>query len=96
MTNTKKTDRKNKTKMTVNLPPKSECFTIEQLYKKYNPDFVPITLRTRVTKMVESKQIVQIGETAGSAGRPSKVFAVGPDVSDDAIKSATDLNYRMI
>jgi hypothetical protein len=49
-------------------------FTIEDVQTKY-PDSVNITLRFRVNKALENKEIVLIGKIKPSIGRPKKVFA---------------------
>jgi hypothetical protein len=68
MANTKK-------KNTVNIEwPSNSHFTIEDIQTKY-PDVVNITLRFRVKKAVENKEIVQIGKIKPAIGRPRIVFA---------------------
>lgn len=49
-------------------------FTIEDIQNKY-PDVVNITLRFRVKKAVESKEIVNIGKVKPAIGRPKIVYA---------------------
>ena len=70
----KKTDRKNKTNLTVTWP--SNIFTIKELNAK-NPDFVEITLRVRMKKAIESGEINEIGVLHNGKGRPTLVFVYG-------------------
>ena len=53
----KKTDRKNKTNLTVTWP--SNVFTIKELNAQ-NTDFVEITLRVRMKKAIDSGEITDI------------------------------------
>ena len=64
---------KNK-KSTVTIEWPTSHFTIEDVQTKY-PDSVNITLRFRVNKALENKEIVLIGKIKPSIGRPKKVFA---------------------
>ena len=70
----KKTDRKNKTNLTVTWP--SNVFTIKELNAQ-NPDFVEITLRVRMKKAIESGEINEIGVLHNGKGRPTLVFVYG-------------------
>jgi|NOAtaT_7_FD_contig_21_1942786_length_458_multi_10_in_0_out_0_1 hypothetical protein len=70
----KKTDRKNKTNLTVTWP--SNIFTIKEL-NVLNPDFVEITLRVRIKKAIESSEITDIGVLHNGKGRPTLVFVHG-------------------
>ena len=70
----KKTDRKNKTNLTVTWP--SNIFTIKELNAK-NPEFVEITLRVRMKKAIESGEITDIGVLHNGKGRPTLVFVHG-------------------
>ena len=70
----KKTDRKNKTNQTVNWP--SNIFTIKELNAQ-NPEFVEITLRTRMKKSMDSGEITDIGVLHNGKGRPTLVFVYG-------------------
>lgn len=54
--------------------PSNTHFTISDLFKKY-PDFVEITLRFRVKRGLENKDIVTIGKVKPAIGRPQLVFA---------------------
>lgn len=49
-------------------------FTIEDIQNKY-PDVVNITLRFRVKKAVEGKEIVNIGKVKPAIGRPKIVYS---------------------
>ncbi len=70
----KKTDRKNKTNLTVTWP--SNVFTIKELNAS-NPEFVEITLRVRMKKAIESGEITEIGVLHNGKGRPTLVFVYG-------------------
>ena len=70
----KKTDRKNKTNLTVTWP--SNIFTIKELNVN-NPEFVEITLRVRMKKAMESGEITEIGVLHNGKGRPTLVFVYG-------------------
>ena len=70
----KKTDRKNKTNQTVNWP--SNIFTIKELNAQ-NPEFVEITLRTRMKKSRDSGENTDIGVLHNGKGRPTLVFVYG-------------------
>lgn len=70
----KKTDRKNKTNLTVTWP--SNVFTIKELNVN-NPEFVEITLRVRMKKAMESGEITEIGVLHNGKGRPTLVFVYG-------------------
>lgn len=65
-----KTNKKNA--LTIDWP--TSHFTIDDVQGKY-PDVVNITLRFRVKKAVESKEIVPIGKIKPAIGRPKLVFA---------------------
>ena len=71
----KKTDRKNKTNLTVNWP--SNIFTIEELNQK-NPDFVNITLRVRIKNAITDNMVSEIGYLHNGKGRPRVVLACNP------------------
>ena len=70
----KKTDRKNKTNLTVTWP--SNVFTIKELNAQ-NTDFVEITLRVRMKKAIDSGEITDIGVLHNGKGRPTLVFVYG-------------------
>ena len=84
--NKTKTNRKNKTGLTINWP-KDTYFTIKYDLLPLNPEFVPITLRVRVKKALTDNVIVKIGEKMGGKGRPSLIFATTP-VSHDVYEKA--------
>lgn len=66
-----KTNKKNTTNIEW---PVDSHFTIDDVQNKY-PDVVNITLRFRVKKAIESKEIVVIGKIKPAIGRPKIVFA---------------------
>ena len=70
MSNTNKTSKKNA--LTIEWP--TSHFTIDDVQGKY-PDVVNITLRFRVKKAMENKEIVTIGKIKPAIGRPKLVFA---------------------
>lgn len=82
MANTKK-------KNATNIEWPTSHFTIDDVQNKY-PDVVNITLRFRVKKAVESKEIVTIGKIKPAIGRPKIVFAPANPTQDilDAAKAA--------
>jgi hypothetical protein len=66
---------KNNKKNTTNIEwPSDSHFTIDDVQTKY-PDVVNITLRFRVKKAIESKEIIVIGKIKPAIGRPKIVFA---------------------
>lgn len=70
----KKTDRKNKTNLTVTWP--TNVFTIKEL-NAANPEFVEITLRVRLKKAIESGEVNEMGVLHNGKGRPTIVFVHG-------------------
>lgn len=70
----KKTDRKNKTNLTVTWP--TNIFTIKELNAS-NPEFVEITLRVRLKKAIESGEVSEMGVLHNGKGRPTIVFVHG-------------------
>jgi hypothetical protein len=80
----KKTNRKNKTNLTINWV--NSFFTIEDLHAA-NPNFVEITLRSRLNSAKKENQISEIGTLHNGKGRPKLVFATTP-VSKEVLKSA--------
>lgn len=82
MANTKK-------KNTANIEWPTSHFTIDDIQSKY-PDVVNITLRFRVKKAVEKKEIVTIGKIKPAIGRPKIVFAAANPSKEllDAAKAA--------
>ena len=75
----KKTDRKNKTNLTVTWP--SNVFTIKELNAQ-NTDFVEITLRVRMKKAIDSGEITDIGVLHNGKGRPTLVFVYGTPTNE--------------
>lgn len=67
---TTKTSKKNTT--VIDWP--SSHFTIDDVQSRY-PNIVNITLRFRVKKAIENKEIVTIGKIKPAIGRPKLVFA---------------------
>ena len=61
-------------------------FTIDQVQSAY-PDMVNITLRFRVKKATENKEIAVIGRLKPAIGRPKLVFAKSP-VTEAVVKAA--------
>lgn len=83
MANTKK-------KNTTNIEwPANSHFTIDDIQSKY-PDVVNITLRFRVKKAMEKREIVTIGKIKPAIGRPKIVFAAANPSKEviDAAKAA--------
>lgn len=70
MSKTNKTTKK--TGVVIEWP--TSHFTIDDVQKKY-PNIVNITLRFRVKKALEAKDIVTIGKIKPAIGRPKLVFA---------------------
>ena len=54
--------------------PSASHFTIEELSKKY-PSVINITLRFRIKRALENKEIVVNGKVKPAIGRPRLVFA---------------------
>lgn len=77
MSNNNKTSKK--TARTIEWP--TSHFTIDDIQSKY-PDVVNITLRFRVKKAMENKEIVTIGKIKPAIGRPKIVFASANPSSD--------------
>lgn len=70
----KKTDRKNKTNLTIKWP--TNTFTIKEL-NEANPEFVEITLRVRLKKAIETGEVNEMGVLHNGKGRPTIVFVHG-------------------
>lgn len=82
-----KTDRKNKTNLSVNWPTHGECFTIAELLAN-NPDFVEITLRVRVDRAIKKDGMVKlVGHKNVGKGRPKMMLAMEP-VSKELLEKA--------
>jgi len=77
MSNTKKTDRKNKTNLTVTWLSADKHFTIVDLMS-VNKEFIPITLRVRLKNAIDDGTVAEIGTIHGGKGRPKLAFAMNP------------------
>jgi len=86
MSNTKKTDRKNKTNLTVTWPSNDTYFGVSEL-SNLNSDFIAITLRVRLKNALDEGVVTQIGTVHGGKGRPKLVFAMSP-VTEAAVTAA--------
>ena len=82
----KKTDRKNKTNLTVTWPSNDTYFGVSDL-ANLNKDFIAITLRVRLKNALDEGVVTQIGTVHGGKGRPKLAFAMSP-VTEAAIASA--------
>lgn len=82
-----KTGRKNKTRLGLKLPP-TGIYTITELCSS-NPEFVEITLRVRLKKLVSEGKVMELGTIHMAKGRPKLVCATSP-VSDSTMKAAVD------
>jgi hypothetical protein len=86
MSNTKKTDRKNKTNLTVTWPSNDTYFGVSDL-TALNSDFISITLRVRLKNALDEGSVSQIGTVHGGKGRPKLAFVMNP-VTEAAINAA--------
>ena len=86
MSNTKKTDRKNKTNLTVTWPSNDTYFGVSEL-SNLNSDFIAITLRVRLKNALDEGVVTQIGTVHGGKGRPKLAFAMSP-VTEAAVTAA--------
>jgi hypothetical protein len=82
----KKTNRKNKTNLTVTWPSADKYFTIADLMET-NKEFIPITLRVRLKNAIDDGTVVEIGTIHGGKGRPKLAFAMNP-VTEDVLATA--------
>ena len=82
----KKTNRKNKTNLTVTWPSADKYFTIADLLET-NKEFIPITLRVRLKNAIDDGTVVEIGTIHGGKGRPKLAFAMNP-VTEDVLATA--------
>lgn len=94
MSNTKKTDRKNKTNLTVTWPSNDTYFGVNDL-AQLNKDFIGITLRVRLKNALDEGIVSQIGTVHGGKGRPKLAFAMSP-VSAAAIASAQTAGVMLV
>jgi hypothetical protein len=90
----KKTNRQNKTGLSVNWP--NGFYTMEtseshpnipSLWSQNKHFAALITLRVRLTNAIEANQVVSLGTVKGIKGRPKLVFANAP-VSQETIETA--------
>ena len=82
----KKTNRKNKTNLTVTWPSADKYFTIADLMET-NKEFIPITLRVRLKNAIDDGTVAEIGTIHGGKGRPKLAFAMNP-VTEDVLATA--------
>jgi hypothetical protein len=82
----KKTNRKNKTNLTVTWPSADKYFTIADLMET-NKEFIPITLRVRLKNAIDDGTVAEIGTIHGGKGRPKLAFAMSP-VTEDVLATA--------
>ena len=82
----KKTNRKNKTNLTVTWPSADKYFTIIDLMGT-NKDFIPITLRVRLKNAIDDGTVSEIGTIHGGKGRPKLAFAMNP-VTEEVLATA--------
>ncbi len=82
----KKTNRKNKTNLTVTWPSADKYFTIADLMETNN-EFIPITLRVRLKNAIDDGTVSEIGTIHGGKGRPKLAFAMNP-VTEDVLATA--------
>jgi hypothetical protein len=94
MSNTKKTDRKNKTNLTVNWPSNDTYFGVSEL-TNLNSDFIAITLRVRLKNALDEGVVTQIGTVHGGKGRPKLAFAMSP-VTEAAITAARSAGVVLV
>jgi hypothetical protein len=94
MSNTKKTDRKNKTNLTVNWPSNDTYFGVSEL-TNLNKDFIAITLRVRLKNALDEGVVTQIGTVHGGKGRPKLAFVMSP-VTEAAITSARSAGVVLV
>ena len=93
MSNTKKTDRKNKTNLTVTWPSKDTYFGVSDL-TALNSDFISITLRVRLKNALDEGSVSQIGTVHGGKGRPKLAFVMNP-VNEAAINAARNAGVML-
>jgi hypothetical protein len=94
MSNTKKTDRKNKTNLTVTWPSNDTYFGVSEL-TNLNKDFIAITLRVRLKNALDEGVVTQIGTVHGGKGRPKLAFVMSP-VTEAAITSARSAGVVLV
>ena len=94
MSNTKKTDRKNKTNLTVNWPSNDTYFGVSEL-TNLNKEFIAITLRVRLKNALDEGVVTQIGTVHGGKGRPKLAFAMSP-LTEAAITAARSAGVVLV
>jgi len=94
MSNTKKTDRKNKTNLTVTWPSNDTHFGVSEL-TNLNKDFIAITLRVRLKNALDEGVVTQIGTVHGGKGRPKLAFAMSP-VTETAVTAARSAGVVLV
>jgi len=94
MSNTKKTDRKNKTNLTVTWPSNDTYFGVSEL-NNLNKDFIAITLRVRLKNALDEGVVTQIGTVHGGKGRPKLAFAMSP-VTETAVTAARSAGVVLV
>ena len=94
MSNTKKTDRKNKTNLTVTWPSNDTYFGVSEL-TNLNKDFIAITLRVRLKNALDEGVVTQIGTVHGGKGRPKLAFAMSP-LTEAAITAARSAGVVLV
>jgi hypothetical protein len=94
MSNTKKTDRKNKTNLTVTWPSNDTYFGVSEL-TNLNKNFIAITLRVRLKNALDEGVVTQIGTVHGGKGRPKLAFAMSP-VTEAAITAARSAGVVLV
>lgn len=72
-----KTNRKNKTKLSVNWP-KNSIFTFKELHTQNSQFEKDITLRVRLTKAINDGNVVELGTKNLGKGRPLAVYSMTP------------------
>ena len=90
----KKTNRKNKTNLTVTWPSNDTYFGVSEL-TGLNKDFIAITLRVRLKNALDEGIVTQIGTVHGGKGRPKLAFAMSP-VTDLAITAARSAGVVLV
>ena len=90
----KKTNRKNKTNLTVTWPSNDTYFGVSEL-TNLNKDFIAITLRVRLKNALDEGVVTQIGTVHGGKGRPKLAFAMSP-VTEAAITSARSAGVVLV
>lgn len=86
-----KTDRKNKSNLAVVWPEHGKLFTIKDLWKDLNKDFIEITLRVRIDKAIKKdKTVAIIGYKNVGKGRPTMILAMNPITQELLDKAYAD------